>query len=349
MAQERTTLRLFFAILGDRPARDYRRRDITAYLDTLRRLPSTYGKSPRDRDLSVEDLIARADASDAPRLSDKTVKRHLSALSVFLKLAVDRGHLSLTERNDALGEHDFSLDDARQARDKWADQELRQLFSSAVWTGRDPSQRSARGTQIIRDARFWIPLLCVLEGTRLEEVADLRRKDIISEAGVWQMKITAEHRRLKNPNAERTIPIHPELIRTGFLEYVAQIAPEASDPLFPEIEPQGADEKRGPHITRWFVEYRRDIGVFRKGVGSHAFRHNVNTRLREHLLDYSDQLRLNYLLGHASGSGEGDVRYDKGREATAVAALLTRLDYPEIKLSHLYVREKGDVAIPQNW
>jgi integrase len=200
MAQERTTLRLFFAILGDRPARDYQRQDVTTFLDTLRRLPSSYGKSPKDKDLLVEQLIARADATDAPRLADKTAKRHLS---VFFKLAVDRGHLSLTERNNIVGEHDFSLDEAREARDQWTGEELRQLFSSAVWTGRDPARRSAPGTEITRDARFWIPLLCAFEGTRLEEVADLRRKDVKNEAGVWQLEITTEHRRLKNHSAKR--------------------------------------------------------------------------------------------------------------------------------------------------
>jgi hypothetical protein len=124
MAQKRTTLRLFFEISGDRPARKYRRHDITTFLDTLRRLPSRYGKSPKDKDFSIQELIERADETDAQRLTDKTVKRHLSALSVFFKLAVDRGHLTLTERNDIIGEHDFSLDDAREARDQWTGEEL---------------------------------------------------------------------------------------------------------------------------------------------------------------------------------------------------------------------------------
>lgn len=86
--------------------------------------------------------------------------------------------------------------------------------------------------------------------------------------------------------------------------------------------------------------------MFREGVGAHAFRHNVATRLREQLHDHSDLLRLNYLLGHASGMGEGDVRYDKGREARAMAALLSRLSYPEIDLVHLDVREPGDLSLP---
>ena len=262
---------------------------------------------------------------------------------------MDRGHLSLTEHNNVIGEHDFALGDAREARDQWTGEELGRLFSSAVWTGRDPARRSTPGTEITRDARFWIPLLCVFQGTRLEEVADLRRKDVTHDGGVWQLELTTEHRRLKNHSAKRAIPLHPELIRLGLLEYVAKAAPCPTDPLFPDLEPQGADGKRSARITRWFVEYRRDVGVFREGVGAHAFRHNVTTRLREQLHDHSDLLRLNYLLGHASGTGEGDVRYDKGREGQAMAALLSRLSYPEIDLVHLYVREPGDLSLPTHW
>jgi integrase len=246
---ERVGLRVLEGVFREEAAREYRHQDITPFLDTLRRLPSHYGKSPKDKELSIKELIARAETSDAPRLTDKTVKRHLSALSVFFKPAVDRGHLSLTDRNDIIGEHDFSLDDAREARDQWTGEELRQLFSSAVWTGRDPSRTSAPGTEITRDAQFWIPLLCVFEGTRLEEVADLRRKDVRNESGVWRMEITTEHRRSKNNSAKRAVPIHPEFIKLGFLQYVARVAPHPNDrssPILIRKEPTRSEARGSP-------------------------------------------------------------------------------------------------------
>lgn len=82
MGQERGTLRRFLELAGDRPVDAYGRGDITRFLSTLRRLPSNYGRSPKDKDQTLVDIIAQADAEGAERLTDKTVKRHLSALSL---------------------------------------------------------------------------------------------------------------------------------------------------------------------------------------------------------------------------------------------------------------------------
>ncbi|MFC7735515.1 DUF6538 domain-containing protein [Roseomonas sp. GCM10028921] len=352
MSQDRTTLRLFLEVAGDRPARDYGRRDINTFLQTLRQLPSTYGKSPRDRGVPVAEFIARAKAKGAKTLGDTTVKRHLSALSVFFKFLVDEGELSLTQRNDIVGEHDFNLGNARDARDAWRSDEIRALFASPVWMGCDPASpnRTSPGPEVIRDGFFWLPLLGFHQGGRLEEMADLRRKDIFRlPDDLWMITITDEHRSLKNPNAKRCIPVHPELIRLGFLEYVARVAPTPDDPVFPDLEPQGVQKKRGPAVTRWFGRYRKAIGVYREGVAMHSARHNLETRLREHLKVEADKHRLNYLAGHALGTGEGPERYFKGPEAKATARLLARLSYPEIQLTHLYLRERGDFSTPSGW
>ena len=71
-------------------------------------------------------------------------------------------------------------------------------------------------------------------------------------------------RRLKNKGAKRTVALHPEILLMGFVAYVRRTAPRPDDPLFPDIRPQGKDGKRGPRITRWFVEYRKAIEVYRE-------------------------------------------------------------------------------------
>ena len=100
MAQERTTLRLFREVCGDRPVANYRRSDVTTFLSTLRQLPNTYGRSPRDRARTVAEIIADADTRKALRLTDKTVKRHLTAVSQFFRFAVDEGHLTVAARGE---------------------------------------------------------------------------------------------------------------------------------------------------------------------------------------------------------------------------------------------------------
>ncbi len=94
MNQERGTLRRFFEVRGDKPADAYGRADVTAFNATLRLLPNTYGKSPKDKARILAEIIADPATASKPRLADKTVKRHLSALSQFFGHAVDEGHMT---------------------------------------------------------------------------------------------------------------------------------------------------------------------------------------------------------------------------------------------------------------
>jgi hypothetical protein len=334
-AQDQRSIALFIAICGDQPLAEYGRGDMTQFLSTLRELPAKHGKSPEHRDMTVEQLIGWAKAEGLPTLSDKTVKRHASAISQFLQYAVDTDQISNAARKEIVENHSFHLGNPREERDRWTSDELQRLFSSPVWTGCHRFFRSEPGPEIIRDARFWLPLLEAFHGNRLEEFADLRRKDIICEDGVHGLMVDDEHRRLKTHAAKRRIPLHPEILRIGFLEYAACIAPKPGDPLFPDIEPQGKDRKRGPRITRWFGEYRKAIGIYRPGVASHALRHEARTRLGNLVTDVQQKRHVDYIFGHALGGGEGDLRYDKGPPLRDAVRTLSLLSYPEIELRHL--------------
>ena len=344
MGQERGTLRRFVEVCGDRPVNEYGRGDMIGFIDTLRRLPNTYGKSPKDKNRPLAEIIAEADATEAERLTDKTVKRHLSALSQFFQFAVDAGHITVTARNELVGNHRFRAGHAaRDQRDEWTVPDLQALFASPVWTGCHAYYRTEPGPQIIRDAKFWLPLLALHHGARLEELADLYRRDMGSDGGTHFLRITeTEDRRLKTDNAERIIPLHPELARLGFLDYAQETAPNPNDPLFPDLAPQGKDRKRGPRFTRWFVEYRKALGIYRPGVGAHAFRHTAITRLRDTIEGHQQDRHIDFLMGHARDGGEGRTRYDKGPGLKAVAATLALLRFPEIDLSHLYPGEVQD-------
>lgn len=339
LGQDRPTLRFFQELAGDKPVDRYTRADVAVFLTRMQEFPANYGKSPADRDRSAEEIIARAKETQAERVSPKTAKRHLSVLSRFFKFCLDRGLISKAQRSELTEEHEFAGNaaPARQQRDAWKPEELTALFASPVWTGSHPFFRSQPGTTMIRDAKFWLPLLALFHGCRLEEFADLYRHDMGREGPTPFVRITDTERDLKNDNAKRIVPLHPEIIRLGFLEYVERIAPEPSDPLFPDIKPQGPDRKRGPRVTRWFVNYRKEIGLYREGVAMHAFRHTANTRLRDRINDYQQERHVTYLFGHSQGGGEGRERYDKGPGLKALAETLSLLEYPELDLSRLHV------------
>lgn len=349
MGQERATLRLFFEVCGDRPPADYQRGDVTHFLDTLRRMPALYNRSRKAPPKSVADMIAEADASNATRLTDKTVKRHLTALSQFFRFALDRGQISVAAHGELVKAHRFKASKkARDQRDAWTPEELTALFKSPIWTGRDAAQVTKPGPHIIRDAKFWLPILAVFHGGRLEEFADLYGRDLQCDAGTWFLNIVeteadeeagTKGRSLKTGNATRALPLHPEVIRLGFVQYVREKAPQPDDPLFPDLPPQGKDGRRGARFTRDFIYYRQQVGVYRRGVGMHSFRHTAITRLTDAITDFQQKRHRDYLMGHGGGATEGDVRYDKGPGLKAIAATLALLRYPEVDLSHLHVSD----------
>jgi len=215
---------------------------------------------------------------------------------------------------------------------------LQTLLSGPVHAGEN-------GLPPVRDAYFWLPLLALFHGSRLEEFADLRRKDIKLDGDVWAVTFsewedgdTGRRRRLKNTNATRTVAIHPEIIKIGFLEYIDEIAKTDLSPLFPDLEPQGADGKRGPRVTRWFVDYRKDLKIYRPGVAMHAFRHCAETRLRDAMQTRQHERHIDFMFGHSAGAGEGAERYDKGPGLAAAAETLAMLSYPELDTERLHVR-----------
>src|SRR3712207_4456062 len=86
-------------------------------------------------------------------------------------------------------------------------------------------------------------------------------------------------------------------------------------------------------MTRWFVNYRRQLGLYREGVAMHAFRNAAITRLRD-VAHGERERHIDFMMGHARGSGEGRARYDKGPGLTAAAETLAMLRFPEVDLSH---------------
>jgi site-specific recombinase XerD len=328
LAQNTATYKMFVECCGDRPVAAYERKDLAAFFDILRALPKLYSKSAEWRGLSLAEIVKRTKGQEHERLAMKTVKRHFSALGRLFAYLKQRGEYG--GENPAYG---FEFPDKRRARAKrsmWQGESLRKLFVSPVWTGcLSEARRSRPGKLIIKDEKYWLPLLGLYHGNRLEEFAQLHRADVQQEEGIWFLDINDEgNKQVKNEQSKRRVPLHPELHRLGFLDYVERTAPNSTNRVFPLLQPGGHDQKLGYFFTKWWSKYRRDIGVYEKGLDYHSFRASVATKLAT--AGVSLEFR-NELLGH-EGASIDEQNYQKGFPLKLLAEAISRVSWPEVRL-----------------
>ena len=133
-----------------------------------------------------------------PRTIDS---KHMSALAALFKQATKRGAYPSTE-NPTLGHRvmNDNLLNARTDKSKrnkpFKTEELKMIFAHAnITTRRKPHE-------------FWLPLIGLFTGARLNEICQLSITDIRSIAGVWAFDINDDdYKTLKNTSSVRIIPI----------------------------------------------------------------------------------------------------------------------------------------------
>lgn len=332
--QAGATFRLFIEVCGDRATGAYTRRDSGQFRSMIERLPSDYGKAALFRDLLVSDIVQRYEALPldvrSSLITQKTVQRHFSALSTLWTDLVAKGEVL---ENIFQGFKFTNTKRANEQRDMWKRADLQRLFETPVWTGsKSEWNRSTPGDFIIRDERFWIPLISVFSGLRQEEICQLHLTDIQASNGIHYFDINDKPpRHLKNDAAIRQVPIHPELGRLGLLKYVEQVKRQGHDRIFPALEPGGADRRFGHAFSKWFTRYRQDTGLYQKRLDFHSFRHTATTLMHQAEVE---RAVLDHVTGHET-PGE-TTRYTKGSTLTQLSSAIAKIDI-EVDLSRLYV------------
>jgi len=327
LMQNKGTYRILEEVCGDLPVASYGRPELARTLDLLRGLPAEYGKAKRWKGMALAEIVQEA-AAEESRLAVKTLKRHFAALGSLFKYLIERGEY--VGQNPA---HGFSFPEKVRAKTKrrmWEGDKLRTLFNSPVWTGcKTKTQRAVPGSLIIKDQKYWLPLLGLYHGNRLEEFAQLIRSDVRFEDDLWYCDINSEGvKQVKNDQSKRRVPIHPVLLTLGFLEYVEGIAPNPTDRLFPMLKPGGADKKVGHAFSKWWTIYRRKIGVYEPGLDYHSFRHGVTTKL--YAAEVSDVF-VDELTGH-EGKGTSRAVYTKEMPLRKLYEAICKVEWPEVSI-----------------
>lgn len=130
--------------------------------------------------------------------------------------------------------------------------------------------------------RYWIPLIAIFTGMRLNEICQLYCDDIKYINRVWYFRLTNERQdqSLKNKQSKRLVPIHPKLIELGFIDFVKEVRSSKKDRLFYQFV--YSPKNHYTHaMSMWFARYLKGLGINGRNKVFHSFRHTVKPYLRD--------------------------------------------------------------------
>jgi hypothetical protein len=131
-------------------------------------------------------------------------------------------------------------------------------------------------------------------------------------------------------------PIHPELVRLGFLDYVAGLRRQKETRLFPRVKTENPEKNTATSgFSQWWTRYRREIGITGDRKKFHSFRSNWTQSARNAGVTREHRF---HLAGREIGDVESDSYGGDGFALSVLAPELAKVKYDVINLSQLYVK-----------
>jgi hypothetical protein len=349
MDQRRRVIHGFAWITGDKRLCDYGPADAQHFAQTLRELPvefrwgtSAEGAMSRPLDEVLADV--RAMKVKTPR-GDRTYNRDLTIMARFSRELAKTSWRSRYGKDLIVDFIAYAASIAENPGDPdrmpWTEEQLVCAFSSPIYTGGGGCKRRLKANPqgiVWQDAAYWVPLLLAYTFMSREEACGLECEEIVFEVSTPFLLVKANMTKskdgitaagLKRPSRYRVIPLHPELLRLGFKEYVAAVEDDGYQMLFPELY-RGDLAKRGgtrfyASAGRYLIDHVDQITpLLRTSSGKRADLHSMRTAGGSALEDSkAKQIHVDDIMGHAR-KGTGPRNYSQAWFAKGGAAMVKK-------------------------
>lgn len=346
LKQQRRIMQAFAWITGNRELGSYDHRDVSRFKNGLKRLPKefrygtlTTGAMSRPFDEVVAELPPLAPSQQR---NNKTINRDLSTMSTVAKHLAQTAWkpkiANTTVMDFASGTIAIKESDSTDLRPPWTTAHLKCLFESPLYTGGGAAKRRLKagdGFELVwHDAAYFAPLLWYYTHACREEICGLEVADVTTSHAVPYFHIRnnltrgrdGEKAGEKRPARNRKLPIHPELIRLGFLDYVQAIRDEGHVALFPEL--YLFEAKRGgaqfyDRAWRFMVDWIDErMGLPRNDEGKVPDIHSIRSLGSSfYEVDGVNEIMRADLMGHAR-QGTNAKHYSKRRQTEGVDVVL---------------------------
>jgi integrase len=257
--------------------------------------------------------------SKARGFGNKTAHNHFTAVNALVNTAVKDG---LLDRN----QFTVSFDKTKGAkkREAWTDDELATLFGSSLFSAQMGQVRHWDNVTP-EDGRAAL-LLLLHTGSRIGEIAQLRREDFQTRHGIKTVRITDEAGTIKTEESERTVALASHLLADPWFSAWHERVAGGTGSAFPSLS--GRATAPGDTLGRWFLELRRSLGLPLGHLeGSHKFRHWIRGALAHKGIGTET---ADSITGHAAEGSSGRVVYTKAASPRTMREALDSLEWPKI-------------------
>ena len=296
IGSDRTIAEDFVEIIGDIDFSRVTKKEVSHYIDIQTKLPTNRKKSPKYRDSNIQQLV-EMNLSDEETQSPQNINKKLTKLVAFGNWGVRQGILS----SNPFSGMKFSVKKQSRSRNPFTADELRKILHPETYfqytTKFEHPFMPNRST--LQMPYYWIFLLGIFSGMRTNEMCQLRLIDIKKVSNIWFMFVeNSEETKVKTESAVRKVPVHPQLIQLGFVDYVSKLKRSKKERLFWELkeERDGYASKVSRHFNERFLP---TVGVWEKYTKVlYCTRHTFINKL------YSEKVDENVirsLIGHEKG------------------------------------------------
>lgn len=314
VANHRRALRFFLEFAGDKTLADLTPADIVIFRRMLTKLP--YRSNDACEGMTFPEVIAWVEEQLAVGEEVRLVSevRLQSAyrfpLRNLLAYAAEHGWADprLADSFSKPFKGPRHGKNKTEARLPFFKSELETLFRSPLYVGaKGPRRLGHYGPYRENGWKYWLPLLMMAAGLRPDEAARLEVDHIheveLYDTGdyIWAIDLDAVGE-LKTQNALRYIPVHPQLVKAGFLEFVEHQRAQGHRRLFPNWTKgkRGGNQAYSAESNKFFnVTYLPQLGLKSEDRVLYSFRHNFKDSLRTSALTDDEKDRL---MGHSDGS-----------------------------------------------
>ena len=266
----KSTIDDLIEIIGDKQISQITPRNSRDFKNTISKLPKHRTQTPRYRDLSIKQIL---ELKGVEGQEPKNINKLIYRIRIFFKW-LKNNYREYVPENHFEG-ITVEIKKIYRPRDGFTPEDLKKIFDTTNYlnnTVRDDRNK-------IKLSKYFIPILGIYTGCRLEEISQLLLEDIYKDGKYDVIRIrVSDDTQLKNIQSERIIPIHQTIKELGFLDYCDYLRKQNKDRVFYELN-KGRDGY-GRNIGRFFTGYLKKIGVYKfQSKVFHSLRHTFITNL----------------------------------------------------------------------